>query len=52
MFNGELTHAREVAFRVGPRTYTVLYRSQDVWWLQGGSDAWPTEFEQSFFAAP
>ena len=45
--NGELMHAREVAFRVGPRTYTVLYQSKDLWWLGGGSNAWPESFEGS-----
>lgn len=50
--NGETMHAREVAFRVGSRTYTVLYRSADLWWLGGGSAAWPVGFEQSFFPLP
>ncbi len=50
--NDTLMHARVVAFRVGPRTYTVLYRSADVWWLGGGSSEWPTGFEQSFYPSP
>jgi len=50
--NDVLMHAREVSFRVGPRTYTVLYRSTDLWWLGGGSNTWPDGFEQSFFPSP
>jgi hypothetical protein len=50
--NGNLTHARMAAFRVGPRTYTVLYRSLDLWWLSGGSNEWPDGFEHSFSASP
>ncbi|HST85232.1 MAG TPA: protein kinase [Kineosporiaceae bacterium] len=49
MLKDELMHAQEVAFRVGPRTYTVLYHSVDTWWNSGGSDAWPDNFERSFF---
>jgi serine/threonine protein kinase len=52
MLNGEPMHAREVAFRVGPRTYTVLYRSKDLWWLGGGSQAYPEGFERAFFPLP
>jgi hypothetical protein len=50
--NGERMQAREVAFRVGPRTYTVLYRSAETWWLSGGSSAWPAGFERSFHPLP
>jgi serine/threonine protein kinase len=49
MLKDELMHAQEVAFRVGPRTYTVLYHSVDTWWYSGGSDEWPDNFERSFF---
>jgi hypothetical protein len=51
-YNGAVMHAREVAFRVGPRTYTVLYRSADLWWLSGGSADFPNGFESSFFPTP
>jgi hypothetical protein len=50
--NGEPMHAREVAFRVGARTYTVLYRSKDVWWLGGGTADFPEGFERAFFPLP
>ncbi|MFI5496386.1 hypothetical protein [Actinoplanes sp. NPDC051859] len=46
--NGERTHGRQIAFRDGPRTYTVLYRSDDTWWLGGGSQFRLPEFEQAF----
>ncbi|MEV4640404.1 hypothetical protein AB0J80_23975 [Actinoplanes sp. NPDC049548] len=46
--NGERAHARQIAFRDGPRTYTVLYRSADTWWLTGGSQFYPPQFEQAF----
>lgn len=46
--DGRLTHARQVAFEKGSRTYTVLYRSADDWWLQGGSSAYPVDFERAF----
>ncbi|MEV8508228.1 hypothetical protein AB0368_25895 [Actinoplanes sp. NPDC051475] len=46
--NGERTHGRQIAFRDGPRTYTVLYRSSDTWWLSGGSQFIPPDFEQAF----
>jgi hypothetical protein len=50
--NGELMHARQVAFRDGPRTYTVLYRSADLWWLGGGTNDYPEGFERSFHPLP
>ncbi|WP_088320655.1 serine/threonine-protein kinase [Kineosporia sp. R_H_3] len=50
--NGVLTHARVVAFSGRDRTYTVLYRSKDVWWLGGGSDRFPTDFERGFTLLP
>jgi hypothetical protein len=46
--NGELTRAREVAFRAGGHTYTVLYRSKDLWWNGGGTSVFPTGFETAF----
>ncbi|WP_412749847.1 hypothetical protein [Krasilnikovia sp. M28-CT-15] len=46
--NGERAHGRQIAFRDGPRTYTVLYRSADTWWLNGGSQSYPVDFEQAF----
>ncbi|MEU7906175.1 hypothetical protein [Actinoplanes sp. NPDC049118] len=46
--NGERAHGRQIAFRDGPRTYTVLYRSDDTWWLSGGSQSYPLDFEQAF----
>jgi hypothetical protein len=49
MLKDELMHAQEVAFRIGPRTYTVLYHSADTWWLSGGSNELPDNFERSFF---
>jgi hypothetical protein len=50
--NGEVMHARQVAFRDGPRTYTVLYRSTDLWWLGGGTSAYPEGFERAFHPLP
>jgi serine/threonine protein kinase len=50
--NGRQMHAREVAFRVGTRTYTVLYRSAENWWLGGGTSSNPIDFERSFFPLP
>jgi hypothetical protein len=50
--NGVLAHARVVAFSGRNRTYTVLYRSNDIWWLGGGSDQFPTDFERGFTLLP
>ncbi|MBB4764936.1 hypothetical protein ACFQFC_12065 [Amorphoplanes digitatis] len=50
--NGDRAHGRQIAFRDGPRTYTVLYRSADVWWLSGGSQFYPPDFEQAFTPLP
>jgi serine/threonine protein kinase len=49
--NGERLRGRLVAFTIGSRTYTVLYRSADVWWYSGGSDVFPTAFEAGFHAS-
>jgi eukaryotic-like serine/threonine-protein kinase len=49
MRNGTRGHGLQVAFQVGERTYTVLYSSADVWWLGGGSDSFPRDFEQAFY---
>ncbi|HEX6677983.1 MAG TPA: serine/threonine-protein kinase [Actinomycetes bacterium] len=46
--NDKLTHARVVAFTVGSHTYSVLYRSNDVFWYGGGSAAFPQGFEEAF----
>jgi hypothetical protein len=46
--NGELARARVVAFQAGSHTYTVLYRSKDLWWNAGGTSDYPTGFEQAF----
>lgn len=52
MRNGVRSHGQEVVFRVGSRTYAVLYSSADTWWLGGGSDAFPRDFEQAFYPLP
>ncbi len=46
--NGQLTRARVVAFRSAGHTYTVLYRSKDLWWNGGGTSVFPTGFETAF----
>jgi len=46
--NDKLTHTRVVAFNVGSHTYSVLYRSNDVFWYGGGSAELPQGFEEAF----
>lgn len=46
--NDKLTHTRVVAFHAGSHTYSVLYRSNDVFWYGGGSAAYPQGFEEAF----
>jgi hypothetical protein len=46
--NGETVHGRQIAFKDGPRTYTVLYRSRDTSWLKAGTGSYPADFEQGF----
>jgi hypothetical protein len=46
--NDKLTHARVVAFKTPSHTYSVLYRSNDVFWYGGGSAEFPQGFEEAF----
>ena len=52
MRNGVRSHGQQVVFTVGGRTYSVLYSSTDTWWLGGGSDVFPRDFEQAFYPLP